>query len=63
MFHYKEKHLISAEDRGRVQDAFKKYSSNDGLNKTDYKVAWIYLFGYKPSKVIILNINFKARSS
>ena len=57
MFQYKEKSVIDDEDRKRIKEAFLKYSSkNEGLNKTDYKVAWIYLFGYKPTKYDVTKI-------
>lgn len=59
MFQFKEKKVIDDEDRACIREAFLKYSSSDeknGLNKTDYKVAWIYLFGYKPSKYEVSKI-------
>jgi Ca2+-binding EF-hand superfamily protein len=59
MFHYyKEKNRVIGDvDRKRIKEAFIKYSSkNDGLSKTDYKVAWIYLFGYKPTKYDVTKV-------
>ncbi len=53
MFHFKENNSITVNDKSRISQAFTKYSSDieNGLNKTDYKVTWLFLFGYKPSKV------------
>ena len=35
----------------KVFDSFSSQKEADGLNKTDFKCAWLYLFGYKISKV------------
>lgn len=55
MFHFKDSNLVTVLDKSLLKKAFIKYSSNNnknGLNKTDFKVVWLYLFGYKPSKVL-----------
>ena len=55
MFHYKDNiNLITNTDRKLINSTFKKYSTSTDkqtLNKTDFKTSWLYLFGYKPSKV------------
>lgn len=52
MFHFKHEKPSIEESRKLISKAF-SYSSTDKkvLIKTDVKVAWIYLFGYKISKV------------
>ena len=54
MFHFKEEDLTNEQSKRIIQKAFTKTSSSvnkDLLNKTDFKCAWLYLFGYKISKV------------
>jgi hypothetical protein len=57
MFSFKDDDESRAVDQHReiVRRAFKlncsSSSESDGLNKTDFKCAWLYLFGYKISKV------------
>lgn len=62
MFHYKDDdRIITNEDKKLIKNTFVKYSSSKdktGLNKVDYKVAWLFLFGYKPSKVISVALLF-----
>ncbi len=54
MFHFKEEDLTNEQSKQIIQKAFTKTSSStnkDLLNKTDFKCAWLYLFGYKITKV------------
>ncbi len=59
MFHLKDSdHLGNAsaasidEVKSTIKRAFQNAVKNkDQMNKTEFKMAWIYLFGYKISKV------------
>ena len=54
MFHFKDDTQASLNDHKKlIKKAFKNSLSNDEvlLYKTEFKVAWLYLFGYKISKV------------
>jgi len=59
MFHLKDSdHLGNAslasieEVKSTIRRAFQNATkSKDSMNKTEFKMAWIYLFGYKISKV------------
>ena len=59
MFHFKDDSNTAVNDHTKVirkafQDALSNPKSDQLLTKTDFKVAWLYLFGYKISKVCIL---------
>ena len=64
MFHLKENDTQVAvnEVKKRVKKAFLGALSNSNdellLYKTDFKVAWLYLFGYKISKVKKKSISY-----
>jgi hypothetical protein len=54
MFHYKEDNPPLDEFKKLIRKAFtdnSSYPDKDFVNKTDFKAAWLYLFGYKISKV------------
>ena len=52
MFHFKDERPSIEECKKLIHKAFINASSDKQvLTKTDVKVAWIYLFGYKISKV------------
>ena len=51
MFRFKDDGKSLENSRVQVKKAFSSNSSNgQSLNKTDFKCAWLYLFGYKISK-------------
>ena len=55
MFHYKEDNPPLDYFKKLIRNSFLDNSSfpNKNLvNKTDFKAAWLYLFGYKISKVL-----------
>jgi len=55
MFHFKDDDPKACDHTKLIKKAFQGALSNSSdtalLNKTDFKVAWLYLFGYKISKV------------
>lgn len=55
MFHFVENDSkVTEASKNLIRTAFKRYSSakdKDLISKTDFKCAWLYLFGYKISKV------------
>ena len=55
MFHFKDENVPIEEYKKMLRKAFLNSSSSTSKNllfKTDFKVAWLYLFGYKISKVL-----------
>ena len=62
MFHFKHEcaSLNEAEYKKRIRAAFDNFCTDKSasvLNKTDFKCAWLYLFGYKISKVSKTNVS------
>lgn len=58
MFHYKFENFSTNNSKKILRKAFLDESQDKKLlYKTDFKVAWLYLFGYKISKVIITGFN------
>jgi hypothetical protein len=54
MFHFKEDNPPLDDFKKLIRKAFvdnSSYPNKDLVNKTDFKAAWLYLFGYKISKV------------
>ena len=56
MFHFKDEFNASIDDHKKLikkafQDSLSTTNDHLLLKKTDFKVAWLYLFGYKISKV------------
>ena len=52
MFHYKFEKLSADKSKKTLRKAFLEESPDQKLlYKTDFKVTWLYLFGYKISKV------------
>jgi hypothetical protein len=63
MFHYKDTNLATKTDRRLIRSTFSKYSTaqdKQTVNKSDFKASWLFLFGYKPSKV---SVSFKTVGS
>lgn len=51
MFHAKLTESNEEEFKKKIRSAFDRFSTDrHTLNKTDFKCAWLYLFGYKISK-------------
>ncbi len=60
MFHYNNEKSKEENIEKILHKAFLKESTDKKLiYKVDFKVIWIYLFGYKISKVITINFNKK----
>jgi hypothetical protein len=56
MFHFKNESTSLSDFKQKIQATFERFSSDREhrlLFKTDFKCAWLYLFGYKISKVFI----------
>lgn len=56
MFHFRDENesKITESSKDLIRRAFKRFSTAQDkslLFKTDFKCAWLYLFGYKISKV------------
>ena len=53
---------LTNDDKQLIRTAFIKnlseWKEKSLMNKTDFKCAWIYLFGYKPTKVKISKFIF-----
>ena len=62
MFHFEDERPSIEEAKSLLRKTFQNLSSDKKLlTKTDCKVAWIYLFGYKISKVNNFLVIFRER--
>lgn len=55
MFHYKEDNPPLDYFKKLIRKSFldnSSFANKNLVNKTDFKAAWLYLFGYKISKVL-----------